>query len=58
MLQNWNDKYFSHNSNINCLGLPFKYISFEPIYYSINFVFSSIVFSDIDSMFLSNVLLY
>ena len=28
--------YFSHNSNIKCVGLTTKYICFESIYYVIN----------------------
>ena len=54
MLQNLNYRYSSHNSNIKCVCLTIKYISFRPIQYAINsdVVSSSIVFSDFDSTFL------
>ena len=47
--------YYSHNSNIKCVGLTDKCIGFESIHYAINhdIVSSFIVFSDFDIMFLS-----
>ena len=47
--------YYSHNSNIKYLCSIIKYVSFEPIYYTINlYVIScSIVFNNFDYMFLS-----
>ena len=46
--------YYSHNSNIKCVGSIIKCKGFEPIGYAINLdvVSSSMVFSDFDSMFL------
>ena len=32
-----NHRYFSYNSNIKCVGLTIKCISFKPIHYAINF---------------------
>ena len=32
----WNNKYFSHDSNIKCVDLTIKYIEFESFYYAIN----------------------
>ena len=52
MLQNWNYRYSSHYRII-------KYVAFEPIIYVINLdvTSSSKVFSEFDSIFLSNILL-
>ena len=52
MLQNWNHRYSSHYRII-------KYVGFRPIIYAINpdVALSSKVFSEFDSVFLSNVLL-
>ena len=36
MLQNWSQKYYSHNSNIKCVDLTIKYIDFESFHYAIN----------------------
>ena len=35
MLLNWSHRYFSHNSNINCVGSIIKYIDFVLIHYTI-----------------------
>ena len=40
--------YFSHNSNIKCLGLIIKYINFDSIHYVVSF---SMSFNDFDYMF-------
>ena len=55
MLQNWNHRYSSHNSNIKCVGSTIIYIGFELIHYAINLdiVSSSMVFTDFNYMFLS-----
>ena len=55
MLQNWNHRYYSHNSNIKCAGSTIKYISLKLIPYVINFdvVSSFMIFSNFDCMFLS-----
>ena len=52
MLQNWNHRYPTHYRII-------KYVGFEPIIYAINLDIASSfkVFSEFDSIFLSNVLL-
>ena len=44
--------YYSHNSNITCVGSTIKYIDFESIHYvvNLNVVSSFMVFSDFDSM--------
>ena len=48
MLQNLSHRYSSHNSNIKCVDLSrFHYAI------NLNFVSSSIVFSDFDSKFLA-----
>ena len=44
MLQNWSHRYYSHNSNIKCVGSIIKWLVFEPIHYA---------FSEFDYMFLS-----
>ena len=46
--------YYSHNSNVKCVGLTIKYIGFESIHYAINLdvVSSSMVFNNFDCMFL------
>ena len=48
MLQNWSQRYSSHNSNIKCTH-------FESFHYTINLdvVSSFMIFSDFDYMFLS-----
>ena len=55
MLQNESHMYYSHNSNIKCVGSTIKYIGFESIHYAINLddVLSFMVFSDFDYMFVS-----
>ena len=55
MLQNWSNRYSSHNSNIKYIGSTIKCIDFESIHYAINLdvVSSFVVFSDFDFMFLS-----
>ena len=54
MIQNWNHKYFSHNSNIKYLVLIIKYIGFESIRYAINVdvVSSFMIFSDLKLVFI------
>ena len=51
--------YFSHNSNIKCVGFNIKCVGFEQIHYAINLdaVPSFMVFNDFDFMFLFDVLL-
>ena len=55
MLQNWNNRYSSNNSNIKYIGSTIKCIAFESIHYAINLdvVSSFVVFNDFDFMFLS-----
>ena len=55
MLHNYNHMYYSYNNNIICVDSTIKYIDFESFYYVINLdvISSYIVFSDIDSVFLS-----
>ena len=54
MLENWSQRYSSHNSNIKCVDLAIKCINFEWFHYAINLdvVSSFVVFSDFDYMFL------
>ena len=49
--------YYSHNSNIKCVGLVIKCIGFEPIDYAINLnvVSSSMVFNDFDYIFIDSL---
>ena len=35
-LQNYSQRYCSHNSNIKCVGLTIKCTDFESFYYAIN----------------------
>ena len=55
MLQNWSQRYSSHNSNIKCVDSTIKCICFEWLYYAIklNVVSLFVIFSDFDYMFLS-----
>ena len=55
MLQNWSQRYSSHNSNIKCVDSTIKSLGFESFHYAINLdvVSSFVVFNDFDSMFLS-----
>ena len=55
ILQNWSQRYSSHNINIKCVDSIIKYIGFESFHYAINLnvVLSFVVFSDFESMFLS-----
>ena len=36
MLQNWNQRYSSHNSNIKCVDSTIKCIGFESFHFAIN----------------------
>ena len=55
MLHNYNHMYYSYNNNIICVDSTIKCIDFELFYYVINLnvISSYIIFSDLDSMFLS-----
>ena len=55
MLQNWSQRYSSHNSNIKCVDSTIKCIGFESFRYAINLdvVSSFMIFSGFDYMFLS-----
>ena len=54
MLENWSQRYYSHNSNIKCVYLTIKCIGFKSFHYAINLdvVSSFVVFNDFDFMFL------
>ena len=53
MLQNWSQRYSSHNSNILCVDSTIKCLGFESFYYVIKLdvVSSFVIFSNFDSMF-------
>ena len=55
MLQNYSERYFSHNSNIKCVDSTIKCMAFESFHYAIKFdVMSSfVVFKYFDFLFLS-----
>ena len=55
MLENWNHRYSSHNSNTKYVGSIINDISFELIHYAINLDIDLffIIFSDFDFIFLS-----
>ena len=55
MLQNWSQKYSSHNNNINCVESTIKCIGFKSFHYIINLDVISLfmVFSDFDYIFIS-----
>ena len=54
MLQNWSQRYYSHNSNIKCVDSTIKCIDVESFHCAINLVVVSsfVIFSDFYSMFL------
>ena len=53
MLQNWSNRYYSHNINIKYVSSTIKYIDFESIdYANLDVVSSFMIFNDFDYMFL------
>ena len=53
MLQNWSNRYYSHNINIKYVSSTIKCIDFESIdYANLDVVSSFMIFSDFDYMFL------
>ena len=58
ILQNESNRYFSHNSNIKCIGSTIKCVRSEPIHYAINIyvVSLSMVFNDFNSTFIMIIL--
>ena len=53
MLQNWSNRYYSHNINIKYVISTIKCIDFESIdYANLDVVSSFMIFSDFDYMFL------
>ena len=53
MLQNWSNRYYSHNINIKYVSLTIKCIDFESIdYANLDVVSSFMIFSYFDYMFL------
>ena len=55
MLQNWNQRYYSHNSSIKCVDSTIKCIGFKSFHYAINLdvVSSFMIFSNFDYIFIS-----
>ena len=54
MLQNWSQRYSSHNNNVKCVDSTIKCLGFESFYYVINLnvVSSFVIFSNFDYIFL------